>query len=73
MKTIIYNPSKLEQDIALAIESLKGEIGKKLIGHEIVEIENKIDEDNPFLVMKIADEDGDLHEVVVKIIQRPDK
>ena len=38
-----------------------------------MEIEANHDADNPMVIYKLEDTEGDLHEVVVQIIQRPDQ
>lgn len=74
MKTSNYNPSVFEVNLTSAIDSCKEEIQKKLKDNvTIVETENLMDRDNPMLVFHLKDNDGDMHEVVVKIIQRPDQ
>ena len=73
MKTTQYNPSTLEVDFAEAFENLKDEIQQKLHGLEIKKIENTIKADNPMVKFFLEDTDGDPHEIVLKIIQTPDK
>ncbi|MEM1405726.1 MAG: hypothetical protein AAGG59_03045 [Bacteroidota bacterium] len=73
MKTTQYNPSSLEVAFAQAIEDLKSHIEKKLPDNEVIKIENKISADNPTVKFYLLDKDGDPHEVVLKIIQSPDK
>ncbi len=73
MKTINYNPSPLEVNIAEALKGLEKTIDKELSGFEIIKVENKINEDNPMVKFYFLDNDGDPHEVVLKIIQLPDK
>lgn len=73
MKTTQYNPSTLEVSFAEALEGMKQEIQKKLTDNEIVKVENKITEDNPMVKFFLQDKDGDPHEIVLKIIQTPDK
>jgi len=72
MLTKQYNPSQLEVEIAEAIKELAPEIEAKLGQFKIVEVEDKIKADNPLVRLKIKDNDGDPHEVVLKIIQKPD-
>lgn len=72
MKTKSYNPSSLELEFAQAIIDLSEDIQAKIKSNKIIEIENRSKEDNPILVFKLEDEDGDRHEVVVKFIQRMD-
>lgn len=73
MKTKSYNPSQLEVDFSNGLTALKGELEKYLTGNKIVNIENRNQQDNPMLIVQLEDEDGDKHELVVKVIQRPDE
>ncbi len=73
MITKQYNPSQLEVTIAKAIMSISEQLESKLEGHKIEKIEEKITEDNPMLRVHLKDSDGDMHEVVLKIIQKPDQ
>lgn len=73
MKTQMYNPSILEVQLAEGLSKLSAEIEKQLDGNQIINIENKIHEDNPLVKLFLLDRDGDPHEVVLKIIQTPDK
>lgn len=73
MKTKSYNPSELEVRFANAISNLKHEIETHIDGNRIIEIDNRIKEDNPLLLFWLEDQDGDKHEMVIKIIQRPDQ
>ncbi|QSE96034.1 hypothetical protein [Fulvivirga lutea] len=73
MKTTNYNPSNLEVQFARAIEDLQEQIEKHLPDNDIISIENRISEDNPLVKFYLLDKDGDPHEMVIKIIQTPDK
>jgi len=73
MKTTSYNPSRLEVDLANGLCQLQSELEKYLDGNKIGEIENRIEQDNPMVILKTQDSDGDPHEIVIKIIQRPDQ
>jgi len=73
MKTQDYNPSKLEVAFAHAIEDLQTQIEKHLPDNEIIKVENKIAADNPLVKFYLLDQDGDPHELVIKVIQTPDK
>ena len=73
MITKQYNPSQLEVEIAEAIHAVSDQIEAKLNGFKITKVEDKIREDNPMLKIYIEDEDGDPHEIVLKIIQKPDQ
>ena len=74
MKTGNYNPSVFEVNLATAILECKEEIQKKLKDNmKIVDTTEMLNQDNPLVIFQIQDEDGDQHEVVVKVIQRPDQ
>ena len=73
MKTSTYNPSPLEVDFANALYILQGEIQKHLQGNEVVSVESNIKRDNPMVKFSLLDKAGDPHEIVVRIIQIPDK
>ncbi len=73
MKTSTYNPSPLEVDFANALHILQGEIQKHLQNNEVVNVESNIKRDNPMVKFSLLDKDGDPHEIVVRIIQIPDK
>ena len=73
MKTAAYNPSSLEVDFANALIILQKDIEKHLQGNQIVNIESNINRDNPMVKFSLVDKDGDPHEIVVRIIQIPDK
>jgi hypothetical protein len=73
MKTSAYNPSPLEVDMANALTILQHEIQKHLQDNEIVSIEPDLKRDNPQVKFQLMDKDGDPHEIVVRIIQMPDK
>lgn len=72
MKTEHYNPSQLEVEISYGLTEMADNLGKYLTHNKVVKVENKIKEDNPMLLFHLVDSDGDPHEVVIKIIQRPD-
>jgi len=73
MKTTTYNPSPLEVDFANALHILQEEIQKHLQGNKIVNVESNLNRDNPMVKFSMVDTDGDPHEVVIRIIQIPDK
>lgn len=73
MKTSTYNPSPLEVDFANALYILQKDIEKHLQGNEVVSVESNIRKDNPMVRFSLLDKDGDPHEVVIRIIQIPDK
>ena len=73
MKTSTYNPSPLEIDFANALQILKEQIEKHLLHNQITHVENHLGKDNPMVKFSLVDSDGDPHEIVVRIIQIPDK
>lgn len=72
MKTISYNPSSLEVEIAKIIEKLKDQISVHLQDRKIISVEHELEMDNPLLYLTIQDDDGDLHKIALKLIQKPD-
>jgi hypothetical protein len=73
MKTSAYNPSPLEVDFANALFVLQKELEKNLHDNQIIHVETQIRRDNPMVRFSLLDKDGDPHEVVIRIIQIPDK
>lgn len=73
MKTSTYNPSPLEVDFANALFILQKELEKHLQDNQITNVESNIRKDNPMVKFSLLDKDGDPHEIVVRIIQIPDK
>jgi uncharacterized protein YvpB len=73
MKTSTYNPSPLEVDMANAITILQNEIVKHLQDCEIVSVEPNLKRDNPTVKFNVLDKDGDPHEILIRIIQVPDR
>jgi hypothetical protein len=73
MKTTSYNPSPLEVDFANALTILQKEIEKHLQNNQITHIESNMTRDNPMVKFSLIDKDGDPHEIVVRIVQIPDK
>jgi hypothetical protein len=73
MKTTSYNPSALEIDFANALLTLEKELEKKLPDNQIVHVETQVRRDNPMVKFSLLDRDGDPHEVVIRVIQIPDK
>lgn len=73
MKTTSYNPSPLEIDMANALLILQGEIEKHMQDNKIIHSESDLKKDNPSITFNLLDKDGDPHEIVVKIVQIPDK
>jgi hypothetical protein len=73
MKTTSYNPSPLEIDFANALLTLQKELEKHLPNNQIIHVETQTRRDNPMVKFNLLDQDGDPHEVVLRIIQIPDK
>lgn len=73
MKTPSYNPSPLEVDFANALFLLQKEIERHLQDNQVIHVESSINRDNPLVRFNLLDKDGDPHEIVVRIIQIPDK
>lgn len=73
MKTPHYNPSPIEVDFAEALQTLQAEIQKHLKDNKILQVNCNITRDNPMVKFNLLDKDGDPHEVVLRIIQIPDK
>ena len=62
----------LEVELAEAVTRLKEELEPGFSTNSIVDISASTDLDNPIVNIKTQDKDGDPHEIVIKIIQRPD-
>ncbi|HNV30751.1 MAG TPA: hypothetical protein PKJ83_16515 [Cyclobacteriaceae bacterium] len=73
MKTTSYNPSSLEVDFANALTILQKEIEKHLQNNQITGVEPNLARDNPMVKFNLVDKDGDPHEIVIRIVQIPDK
>ena len=73
MKTASYNPSSLEVHFANALHAMQHELEKHLIDNRIIHVESQVKRDNPMVKFSLLDSDGDPHEIVVRIIQIPDK
>ncbi|MDH4091382.1 MAG: hypothetical protein OEV74_21980 [Cyclobacteriaceae bacterium] len=73
MKTSTYNPSSIEVDFANALVALQNELQKSIPDNQITHIETQIRKDNPMVKFSLLDKDGDPHELVIRIIQIPDK
>lgn len=73
MKTSSYNPSPLEVDMANALLILQTSIEKHLQDNKIVRAEPDLSKDNPTVKFILEDKDGDQHELVIKVVQIPDK
>jgi len=73
MKTEHYNPSQLEVEFSYALSEVQKQLEEYLTHNSILKVENRIQEDNPMILFHLEDKDGDPHEIVVQVIQRPDK
>lgn len=73
MKTVAYNPSPLEVDFSNALIILQRHIEKHLQDNKIIHAEPDLSRDNPVVRFRLLDKEGDTHEMVVRIIQIPDK
>lgn len=73
MKTTIYNPSPLETEMANVLVSLQKEIEKNLKDKSISQATADLTQDNPSVKFNVVDKDGDHHEIIVKIVQIPDR
>ena len=72
MITQNYNPSPIEVRFVEVLSELKDEINNKLVNFDVLKIENNTQLDNPTIGFYLKDNDGDEHEIVLKIIQKPD-
>lgn len=72
MKTVSYNPSPIEVQLAKSIAAVKERLAEHMNGMKIEKIKEELETDNPILRFYLVDEDDDKHEVVVQIIQKPD-
>lgn len=72
MITTSYNPSPLEVELAKVLQTLQEELNGKLSTNSIEDISIDVNQDNPDVLLKFVDADGDKHEVVLKVIQRSD-
>lgn len=73
MKTTAYNPSDIEIELAKALVVLQKEIEQKLNEKKITKIFPDLSQDNPAVKITLVDKDGDEHDIVMKIVQLPDK
>jgi len=73
MKTTIYNPSPIETELANALVGVRKEIESQLKNLSIHHASANVSQDNPSVMFNIVDQDGDHHEVIVKVVQIPDK
>ncbi|MBM3177684.1 MAG: hypothetical protein FJZ78_06715 [Bacteroidetes bacterium] len=73
MKTIKYNPSTLEMDLTNALVALQKQIESHLQHNRITKIEPDLEKENPIITFHLTDNEGDKHELMVRIFQVPDK
>ena len=73
MITQNYNPSPIEVQFVEILCELKDEINKRLTNFDVLKIENNTQLDNPTIDFYLKDIDGDKHEVILKVIQKPDE
>lgn len=66
-------PTGISVDFANALQILSGDIEKHLLDNKITRVENQLGKDNPLIKFSLVDKDGDPHEIVIRIIQIPDK
>lgn len=72
MITKDYNPSEHEVSFAQTIAGLGDVIAKKMAPLRLEHIEEDIHRDNPQVLFRFSDPDGDLHEIHCIIIQKAD-
>ena len=72
MITQDYNPSPIEVKFVEILSDLKEEISRRLDNFEVFKIEENKQLDNPTIDFFLKDTDGDVHEIVLKVIQKPD-
>ena len=73
MITKEYNPSPIEVRFVEVLCDLKDEINKRFHDFNVYSIENNTQLDNPTIDFFIEDKDGDRHEIILKVIQKPDE
>ncbi len=73
MITTSYNPSNLEIELGEILQELRPQIEERLKDNVIEGLTLTKEKDNPDLILKLVDVDGDKHEVVIKLIQRADQ
>ena len=72
MKTESYDPGKLEVEMANIMLKIRNELESGLSDNTIESISANIKLDNPQVHIKTGDNDGDPHEVILRIIQKTD-
>ena len=73
MKITDYNPSIIEVDICEAIGKIIPHLESHLNGMKVSSFTSNSEAENPKITLHLVDSDEDPHEVVLSIIQRPDK
>jgi hypothetical protein len=73
MRTLDYNPSLLEVEMAKVIADMQQQIESHLNGVVITDVEKYLQHDNPRLRFTVKDADGDTHKLVVQVIQTIDE
>lgn len=73
MITKDYNPSPIEVKFVEAMCELKDQIEQQLGSYNVTKVESNTKLDNPTVNLFLKDADGDEHELIVKVIQKPDK
>ncbi|NJN27197.1 MAG: hypothetical protein HC819_15065 [Cyclobacteriaceae bacterium] len=73
MITKEYNPSPIEVRFVEALCALQAELSSKLKHYTVVKIEKNTVLDNPIVDILLQDQDGDEHEIILKVIQKPDQ
>ena len=73
MITKDYNPSPIEVQFVEILSELKEELNSKFIDFDLVKIKKNTQLDNPTIDFSLIDKDGDEHEIILKVIQKPDK
>ena len=73
MITKDYNPSPIEVNFVEAMCKLKDQIEQQLGSYNVTKIQSNTKLDNPTVNFFLKDGDGDEHELIVKVIQKPDR
>ena len=71
MITKDYNPSPIEVKFVEVLCDLKNQINEKLDNFDVTSIQNNTRLDNPTINFFLKDMDGDEHELILKVIQKP--
>jgi hypothetical protein len=72
MKTVVYNPSPIEVKVCEALYQISAQLEQALGDLKIESLVPNVKKDNPDVVITLVDSDGDKHQVVITVIQRPD-